>query len=127
MLEAAAYDDAVERRRMWAVVLLAAFALSVAWWASSSWTDTKPMEAPAGVKQQVPDTVKYECGAVWGAASAHGPTSTPRPLIGTPCDQRESRRRLAVLDVLIGVVGIGYLTLGRRSTHEPAPVEVPFP
>jgi len=112
---------------MWAVVVLAAFALSVAWWAASSWTDTKPMVPPAGVKQQVPDTVKYECGAVWGAASVHGPTSTPRPVVGTPCGHREERRRLAAADLLIAVVGIGYLTLGRRPTHEPAPVVVATP
>jgi hypothetical protein len=64
---------------------------------------------------------------VWGAASVHGPDSTPRPVVGTPCGQRDSRRRLAAVDVLIGVVGIGYLTVGRRSSHEPAPVDVPAP
>jgi len=112
---------------MYALIALTAFALSVAVWATRPWTDTKPMVPPAGVKQQVPDTVKYQCGAPWGTASVHGPASTPRPVIGTPCGQREARRRLAFADVVLGVIGLGYLTLGRRTTHEPAPVEVPFP
>ena len=109
---------------MYAIVVLAVFALSVAVWATRSWTDTKPMVAPQGVKQQVPDTVKYKCGSVWGTAGVHGPTSTPRPVKGTPCGQRDERRRLALADVVVGVIGIGYLTFGRRSMHDRAPVDV---
>jgi len=112
---------------MYAVVVLAAFALAVAVWAIGGWTDTKPLVPPPGVKQQVPDTVKYECGAVWGSASVHGPPSTARPVVGTPCGQREGRRRLAFADILIAVVGIGYLTMGRRSPQERSPVDVVTP
>ncbi|HEV3352735.1 MAG TPA: hypothetical protein VG076_07410 [Acidimicrobiales bacterium] len=108
----------MERARKWAVVVLVAFALAVAFWGTRSWTDTKPLVPPPGVKQQVADTVKYECGALWGSASVHGPTSTPRPVVGKPCGQREARRRLAFADIILAVVGIGYLTFGRRSTHE---------
>jgi len=109
---------------MYTIVVVIAFGLSVAVWATRPWTDTKPMVAPTGVKQQVPDTVKYQCGGVWGSASVHGPASTPRPVIGTPCGQRDERRRLAMADVLVAVVALGYLTLGRRPSHELAPPDV---
>jgi len=106
-----------------AIIALLAFGLLVAVWATRTWTDTKPLVAPPGVKQQVPDTVKYQCGAPWGGARVHGPASTPRPVMGTPCSQRDERRRLAFVDVVLALAGIGYLALGPRSTHEPAPID----
>jgi len=114
------------RARTYIVVVLIAFGLSVAVWATRPWTDTKPLAPPPGIKQQVPDTVKFQCGAPFGSATVHGPPSTPRPVVGTPCGQRDERRRLAFADIILAVVGIGYVTLGRRP-HERATLDVPAP
>jgi hypothetical protein len=114
------------RARRYVVVALVAFGLSVAVWATRPWSDTKPLASPPGVKEQVPETVKFQCGAPFGSASVHGPQSTVRPVVGTPCGQRDERRRLAFADVVLAVVGIGYVTLGRRP-HERAPLDPATP
>ena len=116
----------MDRRLWYAVIGLLAFGLLVAGWATRPWTDTKPLAPPPGVKQSVPpDIVHFQCGAPWGSASVHGPTSTPRPVVGTPCGQRDERRRLAAVDVAIAAVGVGYLSLGRPSRrHRAADVVV---
>jgi hypothetical protein len=113
------------RARTYIIVVLVAFGLSVAVWATRPWTDTKPLAPPPGVKQQVPDTVKFECGAPIGTASVHSPPSTVRPVEGTPCGQRDERRRLAFADVILAVVGIGYVTL--RRPHHRAPLDAATP
>jgi hypothetical protein len=112
----------MDGRRTLVVVALVAFGLLVAVWGTRSWSDTKPLAPPPGVKQQVPDTVRFECGAPFGSASVHGPASTPRPVVGTPCGHRDERRRLAFVEIVAAAIAIGYVMLGRRP-HEPTPVD----
>lgn len=111
------YADAVFKSRWFAVALLIAFGLSVAVWATQSWTDTKPLAPPPGVKQPNPDTVKFQCPAPWGTGNVEGPKTTVRPVVGTPCGQRSARRNLAVADVAIAGIGLAFLSTHRR-THD---------
>jgi hypothetical protein len=109
-------------------VLLVAFGLSVAVWATQSWTDTKPLAPPPGVKQQNPDTVKFQCGAPWGAAGTVGPKTTVRPVVGVPCAERSARRNLAVFDVAIAGIGLAFLSTRRRThDHDAQPLVVTPP
>ncbi len=96
------------------VVVLVAFGLAVAVWATRPWSDTTPLVAPPGVKQPQPDTVKSKCGAPWGGASVKTPP-TIRPVVGTPCGGRSERRRLALFDDALAAVGIVGVTVARRS------------
>ena len=88
------------------VVILAAFAVAIAYWAVKPWDDVLQLATPQGAPQQF---ATFHCGAAWGKASVSGPTSTPLPVTGTPCHQREERRRLAAVDVGLAVTGIGVL------------------
>src|SRR6266513_6249944 len=106
-------------RRWLVVVVLGAFALVVAIWATRPWSDTQALATPRGV---TPASVTYECGAPWGSGSVKGPETTPYPVVGKPCDHRQERRRLAALD--IGAVAVAILVVSRwgsftaRRHHE---------
>ena len=111
------YADAVFKSRWFAVALLIAFGLSIAFWVTRSWTDTKPLAPPPGVRQQNPDTVKFQCPPPWGSGSIVGPKTTVRPVVGTPCDQRSARRNLVFADLAIAGIGLAFVST-RRRTHD---------
>jgi hypothetical protein len=107
----------VFKSRWFAVAVLVAFGLSVAVWATRSWTDSKPLVKPAGVAQAQPDIVKFQCGAPWGTAKTEGPKTTVRPVVGTPCGDRAARRNVAIADVALAGIGLAVLST-RRRTHD---------
>jgi hypothetical protein len=66
----------------------------------------------------VPQSVYFRCGAPWGAAYVHGPTTTAYPLVATPCGQRSDLRVLSGVDLLLGALGlIAVATWGREWTR----------
>jgi len=98
-----------------------AFALLSVVWVARPWSDTHPLDVPKGVDAE---SITYQCGAPFGAATVEGVHPTPFPVLGTPCGHRQERRDLAVMNVAAVLVALVVImergrTLARRA--HPAP------
>lgn len=82
----------------------------------TSWGWKGQLQTPAGVPTA---SAAYTCGPLWGSAYLHGPATTPYPLVGTPCAQRAKYQALTAVDVLLGVVAVGFVA-GWKKVRTPS-------
>lgn len=83
---------------------------------SYAWSGT--LQTPKGAKTA---SVTYTCGPPWGSSYVHGPATTPYPVQGVPCGQREQYRTMIAIDVVLGLIALAAVTgWHRRVRPQPA-------
>lgn len=80
------------------------------------WGWTGQLQTPAGDPTA---SASYTCGPLWGSAYIHGPATTAYRLEGTPCGDRHPYQVLTAVDVLLGVVAIGFVA-GWKKIRTPS-------
>jgi len=108
--------------RRLAIVGMSGFVVAVAIWAFRPWTSAVSVPTVDDKSAQA----LFRCGAPFGADRVEPSNDRARvsaALPHRPCTTRSARRVLAVVDVVLGSIGVAVLVTFRRP-HEPVAVEL---
>jgi hypothetical protein len=104
-----------------AFLVLLAWVLFVATWATRSWTQSVPVTAPAGGTET---ERTFECSAPFRAKEVRprDPLTGDEQLAQEPCEEHGERRVIAVLDIALGATVLVLLAYrrGRSGRHAEA-------